>query len=165
MRFRYPCEQEIEFLTDLGNRTGIFNDGEAEELLGKTVEEFLKGNMNESHRVYVLEEDSLVKGWVYLGCNNFQEDKDVWDLWWIGVDPQFQGQGYGRRLLNFVENIVMGKSARKEKAVFLRIETSSAEGMHRTREFYRLMGYTMERVEKDGYGPGEDKIVLIKSFQ
>jgi ribosomal protein S18 acetylase RimI-like enzyme len=164
MRIRTPSIEEIGFLTDLGNRTGIFKDGEAEELLGTTLQSLFKGSLSETHKVYVLEQDSSIKGWVYFGCDNFEQDRDIWDLWWIGVDPQFQGQGYGKRLLTFVEDIVMEKSANADKAVLLRIETSSAEDFNKTRDFYRLMGYKEERIVANAYGPGEDKVVLTKGF-
>ncbi|KAJ3318745.1 hypothetical protein HDV06_007070 [Boothiomyces sp. JEL0866] len=154
--FRKPKPDEFSELVDLGKRTGIFNEGEVDELLGGTLVQIDQGNLPKEHQALVLVDLEIIRGWVYFGPT---EEPRVWNLWWIGVDPEFQGKGYGKQLLLHVESIVKSNGAQK-----LIIETSSADSFESTRTFYQKCGYQVQSIVKDEYGSGEDKIVFKKDF-
>lgn len=84
---------------------------------------------------------------------------DVYDLYWIAVDPEKQSNGYGRQILQFVENDVRRRGGR-----MLLIETSSKTTYARTVRFYEAAGYREISRIKDFYRMEHDKIVFSKSF-
>ena len=158
---RPALPSETEALVQLGRATGIFSDGEAEELLGQTLDSLHAGKLPSNHQAHVviMEGSSDPMGWCYFGP---EEDKSrSYNLWWIGISPASQGQGLGRQLLKFVEASVQ---LEENNASQLVIETSSVDKLARTREFYARQGYNTLRIEKDGYGPGEHKVVFVKVF-
>eukprot|EP00299_Pterocystis_sp_00344_P016465 c8264_g1_i2.p1 GENE.c8264_g1_i2~~c8264_g1_i2.p1 ORF type:complete len:160 (+),score=15.11 c8264_g1_i2:127-606(+) len=155
-QFRPPKRDECDALVELGNSTGIFSPGEAQELLGQTLSDLLDENLPSGHQAHVLVDDATIKGWVYFGPT---EHPTVWNLWWIGVDPSFKGQGFGKQLLRFVEESVKANLGR-----YLIIETSSSDQLRHTRDFYKLQGYDVSHTEPDGYGPAQDKVVFKKQL-
>ena len=65
-------------------------------------------------------------------------------------------QGYGRRLLLFVEDEVRARGGR-----LLVIETSSKES-YRSRGFYERNGYTLAGQLPDFYDEGDDRVIYCK---
>lgn len=114
------------------------------------------------YAVHVLEEpDSapsyLVQGYVLFGPTPMTED--VFDLYWIAVDPKQQGQGFGQLLLRFVENEV-----RRQTGRMLLIETSSKRSYAPTIRFYQRAGYHEISRIKDFYRIEDDKVVFCKQL-
>lgn len=157
IQIRPPKREECDALVQMGQRTGVFSPGEAQELLGQTLFNLLNEKLPFQHKAYVLVHEKINKGWVYFGPT---QDSVIWNLWWIGVDPNFMGHGFGKRLLRFVEETV-----KSDGASHLIIETSSSDLFIRTREFYKLQGYSLSHIEPDNYGHGEDKIIFKKKLQ
>ena len=112
------------------------------------------GKLPRGHQACLLEVDSIIKGWAYFGPG---DQSDVWNLWWMGVEPKFQGNGYGKILLSHVEGICSQASGTQ-----LLIETSSL--LNRTRDLYSMQGYSILRIEHNSYGEGDDKVVYPKRF-
>lgn len=98
-----------------------------------------------------------VQGYATYGRTPFTDD--VYDLYWIAVDPAHQGKQYGRQLLQFVENEV-----RRREGRMLLIETSSKTTYARTVRFYEAAGYREISRIKDFYRMEHDKIVFSKTF-
>jgi ribosomal protein S18 acetylase RimI-like enzyme len=83
--------------------------------------------------------------------------RDSYDLYWIAVAPEAQGQGLGRALMSRVERAVARRGGGG-----LYIETSSRRVYDRTRRFYREAGYrTMARL-RGFYAPKDHKIMFCK---
>ncbi len=80
------------------------------------------------------------------------------DLYWIAVDPSFQGGGIGRALLREAERLISRMEGRR-----VYIETSSRPQYEPTRAFYLRCGYSQEAVLKDFYSAGDDKIIFVRS--
>src|SRR6476661_2563624 len=59
----------------------------------------------------------------------------VYDLYWIAMHPDFQGEGAGTQLLNEVE-----RRLRQREARLLVVETSSRTDYASTRHFYEVHG-------------------------
>jgi GNAT superfamily N-acetyltransferase len=84
----------------------------------------------------------------------------TWELWWIVVAKAKQGQGLGRRLLEFVEQEVRTRGGR-----VLFIETSSTPPYDATRQFYLRCGYSEVARLPEYYREGDDKVVFAKSLR
>jgi ribosomal protein S18 acetylase RimI-like enzyme len=113
--------------------------------------------------VYVLDApdsgpSKMVQGYVCYGPTPLTDG--VWDLYWIAVDPNAQGQGIGQLLLRFVENEV-----RRNRGRMLLIETSSKESYGPTLRFYQRSGYDEISRIKDFYRIEDDKVVFCKKLQ
>jgi len=83
----------------------------------------------------------------------------VFDLYWIAVDPTFQGRGWGRALVQAVEEWVQEREGR-----LIVIETSTKDGYASVNRFYRELGYEALACIRDFYRPGDDKMVYGKRF-
>lgn len=123
------------------------------ELVDKSLAEPQKGE----YIVHVVDDAHRVQGYVCFGPTPLTDG--VWDLYWIAVDPNQQGQGFGQVLLRFVENEV-----RKQRGRMLLIETSSKESYGPTLRFYQRAGYDEISRIKDFYRVEDDKIVFCKKL-
>ena len=81
----------------------------------------------------------------------------VYDLYWMAVDPQAQGQGYGRRLVEWLETYVKAEHGR-----LIIIETSSLPKYEPTRRFYLGLKYTEVARIPDYYQDGDDRVIYTK---
>lgn len=144
-------------LVTLAVSTGLFLPHEADALLRGVLDDLHAGRLGEDHlaSVWVDEPAGHPAGWVYFSRNAMANQ--IWDLWWIGVDPRRHGQGIGDKLLRFVEAQVHSKGGRR-----LLIETSSLPKLARTRKFYAERGYTVCGQVPDFYADGDDKVIFSK---
>lgn len=155
--FRQAVAEDFPSLVRMADETGVFEPDEARSLLGGILEELREKKLGEGHEVTVLadKETNAAKGWVYF-APSFKTDR-VWDLWWIGVSPNYQKEGVGGLLLKFVEDKVKESGGR-----ILIIETSTADTLKKARKFYLNRGYTNCGTIPDFYADGEGKITFVK---
>jgi len=83
-----------------------------------------------------------------------------YDLYWIAVAPDAQGQGIGQQLMKLAEGAVERRGGGG-----LYIETSSRAVYARTRRFYRDAGYRRVARLPDFYAPGDHKVVFCKTIR
>jgi ribosomal protein S18 acetylase RimI-like enzyme len=83
--------------------------------------------------------------------------KQSFDLYWIAVAPNCQGEGIGQELMLLTERAVARRGGGN-----LYIETSSRDVYDRTRRFYRAAGYRQVAKLTDFYAPGDHKVVFCK---
>ena len=83
----------------------------------------------------------------------------AFDLYWIAVDPRFQGQKIGFRLLDFLEEIVRGAGGR-----MILVDTSSITQYEKTQKFYYRKGFEEVARVADYYRPGNDRITFCKKL-
>ncbi|MGD2134646.1 MAG: GNAT family N-acetyltransferase [Gemmatimonadales bacterium] len=83
----------------------------------------------------------------------------TWDLYWIVVDPDVQGQGIGRRLLQRTESAIRSAGGR-----LIVVETSSRPDYAATRKFYEAVGYRRAAEIADYYAAGEALVVYSKNL-
>jgi GNAT superfamily N-acetyltransferase len=96
-------------------------------------------------------------GFVCFGATPLTEG--TYDLYWIGVDPDYAGHGLGSRLLKWVEEKAIADHGR-----LMVIETSSSPIYTATRQFYLKNGYFLAVTIKDFYRVGEDRVTYLKYF-
>jgi ribosomal protein S18 acetylase RimI-like enzyme len=81
----------------------------------------------------------------------------TFDLYWIVVDPNFQGKGAGSKLLDFFE-----KEVRKMKGRLILADTSSIPEYEKTQKFYLKKGFQEVARVSDYYWSGNDRITFCK---
>ena len=128
------------------------------ELVDSAIDHPEKGD----YLVHVLEEPDSgpkrrIQGYVCFGATPLTDR--VYDLYWIAVDPDQQGRGFGQLLLRFVENEV-----RRQRGRMLLIETSSKESYGPTLRFYERSGYDEISRIKDFYRVEDDKVIFCKKL-
>ena len=115
--------------------------------------------MDDEHTWIVLEDDAgAVVGAAYFGPESHSDR--VWNLYFLAVAKQGQGEGSGSSLVAHVEADLRRRGT--DAAKLLLIETSSVERFEPTRAFYRKHGYIEEARIRDYYGPDDDKVVFWK---
>ena len=81
----------------------------------------------------------------------------TYDLYWIAVHPEYQGEGGGSRLLDEVE-----RRLREREARMLVVETSARTDYESTRRFYERRGYAEVASLADFYAFGDDRVIYAK---
>jgi GNAT superfamily N-acetyltransferase len=155
--FRYEVlPRDVEEVRGLVARTGFFREDEV-PVAAELVSERLNRGEESGYYFVMAEEGSRLSGYVCYGpipCTVAS-----YDLYWIAVDPTFQGKGLGRSLLHEAERLIreMGGSR-------IYVETSSKMQYESTRLFYERCGYVTASVLDDFYAPGDSKATYLKRF-
>jgi GNAT superfamily N-acetyltransferase len=126
-------------------------------LADEVIDSYLFNPSNSGYFILVAEMDSRVAGYVCYGPTPITEG--TWDIYWIAVDRNIQGQGVGRKLMEVAEARI-----RDGKGRLVIVETSSKPGYEKTNAFYQRLGYTESCRIKDFYLIGDDKITYEKRF-
>ena len=75
----------------------------------------------------------------------------------IGIDPELQGKGYGKKMMLFAEEIAKENKRQKMKLV-TNVKNDSAV------QFYKKLGYDVIKEAENYYGDGETRYVLEKKL-
>ncbi len=81
----------------------------------------------------------------------------TWDLYWIAVSPEVQGQGLGKQIYAAFAEVVRSRGGRQ-----VRIETSSQEIYAATGGFYERLGFDLAGKLPDFYAPGDDLLIFYR---
>ncbi len=103
------------------------------------------------------DEDQVI-GYICYGPVPLTEG--TFDLYWIVVDPQTQGQGVGSKLVDFLEKVVKERGGR-----MILVDTSSIPPYERSRKFYLRHGFQEVARVPDYYHPGNDRITFCKRLE
>ena len=125
----------------------------AEEL----IDCYLEDPSGLTYPTLVAEIDSKVVGYICTGPTPLTEG--TWDIYWMAVARDKQGNGIGSALLNYAEEKI-----RKAKGRLAFIETSSKPDYEKTRRFHFSRGYEKVCEIADFYAPGDDKLILRKQL-
>jgi len=151
----FACEpEETSELVAIARRTAVFKPHEL-EALGEVLTDYHDINHTFGHEAWSLRQGLQTRGFVYFAPTAMTDR--TWELWWIAVDPAYQGQGLGRALLEFVESRVRAAGGR-----LLLIETSSTPLYEPTRAFYLKEGYASVACIPDFYADGDGKSIFSK---
>ncbi|MGF1493068.1 MAG: GNAT family N-acetyltransferase, partial [Microcoleaceae cyanobacterium] len=122
-------------LLALAEAVGLFQPNEL-SVLDEMLVDYFNGN-DDSEQFWLTDDDDGPVGVAYCAPEPMADR--VWNLFLIAIHPERQGQGRGRALLQYIEQLLVVKGGR-----LLLVETSSLESFERTREFYRKCGYEEE---------------------
>lgn len=155
---RIAARTDVAAIRRIAVTTGLFAadelDGFDEILAG-----FLDGTLD-GHVWLVLERDDEVIGAAYFAPEPFSDR--VFNLYFIGVSPAYQGGGTGGALIADVEQRL--RDMGEQVARILIVETSGLAIFEPTRAFYRKRGFVEEARIREYYGPDDDKVVFWKSL-
>ena len=159
VRIRNLEPRDRDRIAEMVTSSGNFNDVEIATAL-ELIDEALAEGEKSGYMIVVLEdgkEPPVVRGYACYGPTPLTQG--VYDLYWIVVDPVFQGKGFGQRLLKYVERDVVKRGGR-----MLLIETSSHETYGATIRFYERSSYELVARIKNFYRIGDDKLVFSKEL-
>jgi predicted N-acetyltransferase YhbS len=126
----------------------------AEEL----IDCYLEDPSSSGYHILVAEVDSNVTGYICYGPAPLTEG--TWDVYWVAVTREKQGQGIGNALMKSAEKDIV-----RAKGRLAIIETSSTPAYEKTRGFHLSQGYEIVARIPDFYAPGDDKLILQKRLQ
>ncbi len=155
-----PQRDERSRLLAIAVGTGLFDLEAADALLGGILDALHAGELDPSHRVRVWRAapPAAAAGWAYAAPD--PHAPDIWNLWWIGVDPRAHGEGVGTALLRDIESIAEAAGAR-----LLVIETSALPATARARRFYLREGSQAGGRIRDFSADGADNIVFARRLR
>ena len=142
-------------LIGIASAVDLFSPQELEEFVGMLTEYF-DGNLGHNH-FWITYDDGEPIGVAYYAPEPYA--CGTWNLYFIAVHPDRQGEGWGGKLLQYVEEALTARGER-----ILLVETSGLPNFERTREFYRKHGYNQEARIREFYKAGDDKIIFRKAL-
>jgi len=98
--------------------------------------------------------EGLLVGWICWGPTPCT--KGTFDLYWIVVDPTWQGRGVGSALVAEMEQRL------EDSARLIVVETAGRDDYAPTRAFYAARGYHVGATIPDYYGEGDDLVTYVK---
>jgi GNAT superfamily N-acetyltransferase len=147
-------ETDRKDFRELLESTRVFYDFEIDVALEIT-DTFINQGEASGYYFYVAEQDGQVVGYVNFGPTPCT--KASWDVYWIAVTKELQGQGLGAVLLKMAEDRIAAM-----KGLNIWIETSSRPDYLPTRRFYLRKGYDQVSELPDFYDRGDSKVILVK---
>lgn len=137
-------------------RTHMFRPNEL-QIAREVLDDGIKGGPQGHYQSWVACCGSQVTGWVAYGPTPCT--LGTWDLYWIGVDPDQQGQGIGKQLMAFAEEQIQSHGGQR-----VVVETSGRDIYKSTVSFYERIGYSVAANIPDFYDMADPKIVLTKTL-
>jgi ribosomal protein S18 acetylase RimI-like enzyme len=150
-----PVSTDIESIVEIVRSTGFFTHDEI-DIAAELVEERLNKGIESGYYFLFLEMDKKLTGYSCYGP--VPGTLSSFDLYWIVVNNDSRGVGFGRLILEMSEKKIASMNGTK-----IYIETSSKEQYLPTRKFYEACGYKAEAQLRDFYAPGDDKMIYVKS--
>ena len=150
---RLTIENDIHGIKEVLDSTELFPS----ELLGSMISEYL--NNPESDEIWFtsLINEKII-GFGY--CKPEELADGTYNLLAIAVKKEFQGMGEGKKMIKYIENLLV----KREKRILI-VETSSNSEYILTRRLYDQLGYTKEAIIRDFWGEGEDKVIYWKKLK
>jgi ribosomal protein S18 acetylase RimI-like enzyme len=134
----------------------LFNAGELEYMTG-LVDAYIAGSSEEGHYWIVAYTNDTLIGVAYYAPENFAQE--VYNLYFLGIKPQNQGQGTGTKMIKYIESELKEAEQR-----ILLVETSGLPEFENTRNFYLKQGFVREGVIREYYKAGDDKVIFWKKL-
>jgi len=151
---------DSEEVARLVKATGFFSPDEVEVAVELVQERRLKGKASGYHFLMAQHGQGGQAPLFGYGCfGPIPCTLSSFNLYWIVVHPDAQGQGLGKRLLTMCEQEIL-----KLAGTRVYVDTSSRPQYHPTRCFYERCGYALEATLADFYAPGDHKFVYCKAL-
>ena len=136
-------------------KTRAFTSAEIDVAM-ELIDIVLKDQTQKDYEIYCMGDDQArVIGYICYGPTPIAQG--TLDLYWIAVDPDFQGKGVGSKLLGFLEEVVKGRGGRMILA-----DTSTIPHYEKTQKFYTKNGFQEVARIPDYYHPGNDRITFCR---
>jgi ribosomal protein S18 acetylase RimI-like enzyme len=155
MRIRSVAAKDRPVLHSILFRTQAFTAEEISVAL-ELIDITLKDTLQKDYYINCLvnDQDQCI-GYICYGPAPMT--RGTFDLYWIAVDPDFQKQGVGLKLIDFLERVIV-----RLKGRMILVETSTIPHYEKTKSFYLRAGFQeVERIP-DYYRPGNDRVTFCK---
>jgi ribosomal protein S18 acetylase RimI-like enzyme len=148
---------DVQSIAGIVRSTGFFSKEEL-AIAKELAREKLKHKHTCSYRFVFAEEQNKVVGYSCYG--RIPATKSSYDIYWIVVAKNHQGQGWGKALMSRTEKLIF-KNGGKQAYV----ETSSRKQYKPTHHFYENCGYRRAAFLKNFYATGDSKIIYSKTLK
>jgi D-alanine-D-alanine ligase len=157
VRIRKMEEEDVPSVLNLLDSINAFKRMEV-AVAREVIEAYLKKPEGGDYSIYVADYlENQAAGYICLGPTPLTEG--TYDIYWIAVNPRFQSQGVGKKLLRFAEQHVRSLGGRK-----IIIETSSKKEYEAARSLYVAHGFKEVARISSFYASGDDKIIYEKNL-
>jgi len=157
MEIRQLILKDREKLHSMLIGTRVFTSEEIEVAM-EVIDIVLKDPTQKDYHIHCMVDDQgQPVGYICYGPAPMTQG--TFDLYWIVVDPSFQGQRIGYELLGFLEKVLRGMTGRMVLA-----DTSSIPEYEKAQKFYLRNGFQEVARVPDYYWPGNDRITFCKRF-
>lgn len=147
---------DVDAVRELVDATGFFSAAEV-AIAAELVAERLAQGAASGYEFLLLEQDGRLLGYTCYG--EIPGTTGSFDLYWIVVAPDRQGQGLGQQLLAATETAVRDGGGR-----LLYAETSARAQYAPTRRFYERAAFHAAAQLPDYYAPGDGKVIYAKAL-
>jgi len=155
MKTRPLFEKDRATLLSMLIKTRAFTSAEIDVAM-ELIDIVLKDRVQKDYQVECMVNDQdLAIGYICYGPTPMTQG--TFDLYWIAVDPDYQEQGAGSRLLSSLEEVVRARGGRMILA-----DTSSIPHFEKTQKFYLKNGFQEVAKIPDYYHPGNDRMTFCK---
>ena len=146
-KIRYGTPDDLEFIT------GLERDNLALPWSEEAVLELLRSDPAGDGRVFRFA--LVAEGAGYVSVSGVIDEAEVGN---IVVAPECRGRGYGRMLLEELEEILASRGTGK---IFLEVESTNQGAL----SLYRRCGFAEYGIRKGYYGEGRDALLMSKDLQ
>jgi ribosomal protein S18 acetylase RimI-like enzyme len=154
IKIRKAIAEDQKTVLDFIVRTNFFRPVEI-DIAREVFEDAALQKPGCTYQSYVAVTENKVVGWVCFGATPCT--LGTFDIYWIAVDPDFQKQHIGSKLLTFAEKQIADQSGRLSV-----IETSGSQKYASTQQFYIKNGYRQMANIADFYAPNDPKLIFTK---
>lgn len=152
---RSAIPQDGDAIESITNLIDVFSD-EEKKCVPELWDEYITlGSEKSGYYFIVSVENDTILGYACYGLRALTDG--TYDLYWIAVDPNGQGKGIGRKLLEGVERNILQMGG---NLIF--VETSGTPKYELTRHFYLKVGYNLAATIRDFYSRGDDLVIFTK---
>jgi ribosomal protein S18 acetylase RimI-like enzyme len=136
-------------------KTRAFTSAEIDVAM-ELIDIVLKDPIQKDYQIYCMVDDQdQAIGYLCYGLTPMTQG--TFDLYWIAVDPDFQEEGVGSKLLGFLEDVVKAEGGRMILA-----DASTIPHYEKTQSFYLKNGFQEVARIRDYYHPGNDRITFCR---
>ena len=155
MKIRSLLEKDRAKLLSILIKTRAFTSAEIDVAM-ELIDIVLKDHIQKDYQIdCVGDDEDLAIGYICYGPTPMT--RGTFDLYWIAVDPDFQEQGAGSKLLRSLEE---GVKAREGRMILA--DTSTIPHFEKTQKFYLKNEFQEVARIPDYYHPGNDRITFCK---
>ena len=155
MKIRPLVEKDRVSLLSMLIKTRSFTSAEIDVAM-ELIDIVLKDQIQKDYQIYCMVDDQdQAIGYICYGPTPMTQG--TFDLYWIAVDPGFQEQGVGSKLLSFLEEVVKAEGGR-----LILADTSTIPHYEKTQKFYLKNGFQEVARVLDYYHPGNDRITFCR---
>jgi ribosomal protein S18 acetylase RimI-like enzyme len=124
----------------------------------EVIDSCLNDPENSGYYTLIAEDGSEIVGYICYGPTPLTNG--TWDLYWMSVARDKQGQGVGTALMKAAETAI-----RKSKGRLALVETSSTPAYEKAKRFHLGLGYEIIARIPNFYSLGDDKLILQKRLR